>query len=86
VLAALDGLVADLDACALTRFEEIELDRHSDVAARRRPGASAEHAATSEERVEQVADRGEGVEIWSEAARAQTLVPVAVVRRSTLRV
>ena len=62
-LAAVDRLVGDLDLRTMQRFDQVDLDRDRHVPARGRPpGASTERAA-SEERVEQVADRSESIEV-----------------------
>ena len=70
---------------AVGGFEQVELDRDRDVAALgRAPRAPRRTAA--EERVEQVADRAEAVEVGRVAAGAQPLVAVAVVGRAPLGV
>ena len=64
------------------RVEQVDVDAHGDVAALRGAGARS----SSEERVEQVADRAERVEVGRVAAGAQAVVAVAVIRGATLAV
>ena len=85
VLAAVDGLVGDLDRGAAGRLEQIDLDGDRDVGALRGGEARAAEAA-AEERVEEVADRAEALEVRRVAAGAQAVVAVAVVGRAALGV
>src|SRR4051794_21862473 len=92
-VAEVDRLEAELDARAGRRVGERDLDLHPDVAALRGAGRLAHAAAATaeaaperpaEERVEEVGDRAEALEIRRVAARAQAVVAVAVVQRAAL--
>ena len=84
-LASCDRVEGDLDLGAASCFEQADLDRHAEVFAGGRAGARGEGAA-AEERLEQVADRAEAVEVGRESARGQALVSVAVIDRAPLGV
>ncbi len=89
VLAALDRLVGDLDRRAARGLEQVDLDgRRATSPPGAGPRAPPKRAtgAAAEERVEQVADRAEGVEVRRVAAGAQALVAVAVIGRAPLGV
>ena len=94
MLAQLHGLVADLDLGAAGRLGELDLGRDRDVAALdRAAGAAAAHpeqvaerAAAAEERLEDVRDRAERLEVRRVPAAAQPLAAVAVVGRAALGV
>jgi hypothetical protein len=87
VLAALDQLVVDLDLRAGRRLLERDLHRDRHVAALRGTARGApEGVAAAEERVEDVAERAEALEVRREAARREALVAVAVVGGAALGV
>ena len=81
-LAAVDRLVADVDRGAAGGVGEADVERDRDVAARWR----ARCARPAEERLEEVGDRAERVEVRRPAAVAQALVAVAVVDLAALGV
>src|SRR5206468_5313149 len=76
VVAPVDRLVGDLEGPARGRVRQIEVDRGGDVGPPGRAAPAPAGAPTAEERLEEVADRPEGVEARLVAARAQALVPV----------
>ena len=78
VLAGADDVELDLAAHAFEHVFEFDLDRRSDIGARRRT-AAAEALPAAEEGAEQVVDRAEALGLRGEAARAQAVVAVAVV-------
>ena len=90
VLAQCHGVEPDLGGGAGRRFGEGQLDRRRNVAALdRAPGtAAAEYVAESapEERLEDVGDRTEALEVRGVAAAAQAVMAVAVVGRAALGV
>src|SRR4029077_8554317 len=81
VLAAVDRLVGNLQLGSMRRFDQVHLDGHRHIAAWRRTRASPESATAAEERVEQVSDRAEGVEIGRVASGAESFMAIAVIRR-----
>ena len=85
VLAALDRLEGDLHLRAVGRFDQVDLDRHGHVAARRGSRAPT-GAASPEERVEQICNRAEPVEVGRVASGSQSFVAVAVIGRAPLGV
>ena len=61
VLAAVDRLEGDVQLGAVGRFEQVELDRDCHVAAL--SGTSVPGGTAAEERVEEVGDRSEAIEV-----------------------
>src|SRR5205814_700516 len=92
VLTQGDDLVGELDMRPVSSLGEVDLGRCADVAALHRPAAaeaapeSALEPAATEERLEDVRHRAEALEVRRIAARAQTLVAVAVVGRAAVGV
>jgi hypothetical protein len=66
-------------------LDQINLDGDGDVGPRRRARASTE-AGAPEERVEQISDRGESIEVGSVSPGPEPFVAVAVIGRTPLGV
>ena len=88
MLAGLNRLELDVLGGAGRGIVERDLNRHGHVAAVSRAAARApaEQRVAPEERVEDVRERAEALEVRGEAARLEPLMPVAVVERASLRV
>src|SRR5206468_3459384 len=78
VVTPVDRLVGDLEGPAGRGLLEVELDRSGDISPRCR---AALPTTAPEERLEDVRDRSEGVEVRAVATRAEAVMTVAVIGR-----